>query len=140
MVIVAAVDSSEKASKVIDQANKLAEKFGDVIHVAHVMKKSEVIEAGLDPSETDNSAKMRATAKEVGLKKIDDHPGTVEMEVVGLVGNPADEIVEYATEQNARYIVVSPKRQSQTGKILFGSVAQSILLNASCPVVSVTDL
>ena len=46
------------------------------------------------------------------------------------------EFVAYADEQDARYIVVSPQQRSQTGKILFGSVAQSVLLNAGCPVVS----
>nr|WP_241768123.1 universal stress protein [Haloferax sp. ATB1] len=55
---------------------------------------------------------------------------------MGLVGDPAEEVTEYADEQDASYIVVSPRRRSRTGKMLFGSVAQSILLNASCPVVS----
>lgn len=142
MVIVAAVDSSEKASKVVTQANELAEKYGDSVHIVHVMRKSEVIES----KETDIGAEertdmdaMRTAASEVGVNMLDRRPTTVETEVRGLIGNPADEIVQYVDEQNARYVIVSPKRRSQTGKILFGSVAQSILLNVSCPVVSITD-
>ena len=142
MVIVAAIDSSERASDVLDQATELAEKFDDGVHLAHVMKQSEVIaskESDIQTGERTDMDEMRAIAREFGLKMLDGRPATVEVEVVGLIGNPADTIVRYAAEQEARYIVVSPKRQSQTGKILFGSVAQSILLNADCPVVSFTN-
>jgi nucleotide-binding universal stress UspA family protein len=141
MVIIAAIDSSERASEVVTQANELAEKYGDSVHIVHVMGKSEVIESkesSIGAEETTDMDAMRTAASEVGLKMLDGRPTTVETEVNGLIGNPADEIVRYVDEQNARYVVVSPKRQSQTGKILFGSVAQSILLNASCPVVSIT--
>jgi nucleotide-binding universal stress UspA family protein len=143
MVIVAAIDSSERASAVLDRATELAEKFDDEIHLAHVMKKSELIaskESDIQSGEPTDMDKMRAIAREFGLRMLDDRPATVEVEVVGLIGNPADAIVGYAADQEARYIVVSPKRQSQTGKILFGSVAQSILLNAHCPVVSFTNV
>ena len=142
MVIVAAVDSSEKASKVVMQANELAEKYDDSVHIVHVMRKSEVIESketDIGAEETTDMNVMRTAASEVGLNMLDGHPTTVETEVRGLIGNPADKIVQYADEQNARYVIVSPKRRSQTGKILFGSVAQSILLNVACPVVSLTD-
>ena len=64
------------------------------------------------------------------------HPPDAEVVAVGRIGDPASEIVSYAEEQDARYIVVSPQQRSQTGKILFGSVAQSVLLDADCPVVS----
>jgi len=143
MVILAAIDKSERAPEVVKQADILAEKFGDEIHVAHVMKKSEVIESkksDVGSVEAPNIDKMRATAKDVGQNILNDCSAESELEVIGLIGNPADEIVEYAREVDSRYIIVSPKRQSQTGKILFGSVAQSILLNAHCPVVSFTDL
>lgn len=143
MAIVAAIDSSEKSSKVVTQANELAEKYGDSVHIVHVMRKSEVIESketNIGAEETTDMDAMRTAAREVGLNMIDGRPATVETEVRGLIGNPADEIVRYANEQSARYVVVSPKRKSQTGKILFGSVAQSILLNASCPVVSIIDV
>lgn len=143
MVIVAAVDSSEKASRVVTQANELAEKYDDSVHIVHVMRKSEVIESketDIGAEETTDMDAMRTAASEVGLNMLDGRPTTVETEVRGLIGNPADEIVQYVDEQNARYVIVSPKRRSQTGKMLFGSVAQSILLNVSCPVVSLTDV
>jgi nucleotide-binding universal stress UspA family protein len=143
MTIVAAVDSSERASKVVDQANELAKKFDENIHIIHVMNRSEVIEhrkSDVNGAEAVGEDGMRSTARKVALEMLDEHPTTVETEVTGLIGNPADEIVKFADKQDAKYVIVSPKRQSKTGKILFGSVAQSILLNASCPVISVTDI
>lgn len=143
MVVVAAIDSSEKAPKVVAQADNLAEKFGDEIRAAHVMKKSEVIESkesDIASAESPEREDLQAIARDIGQKMLDSCSTRAEMEVVGLVGNPADEIVKYAIEQDSRYIVVSPKKKSQTGKILFGSVAQSIILNADCPVVSFTDV
>ncbi|GAD53521.1 universal stress protein [Halarchaeum acidiphilum MH1-52-1] len=61
----------------------------------------------------------------------------VEATPVGLVGDPADEIVSYASEHNASYTVVGGRRRSAVGKALFGSVTQSVLLDAEIPVVTV---
>jgi nucleotide-binding universal stress UspA family protein len=143
MTIVAAIDKSDRATEVVNQADTLAEKFDDEIYVVHVMKKSEVIESKeLDTGsiESPDLEEMRATARNAGQNTLSDYSADSVLEFIGLIGNPADEIVDYAREVDSRYIVVSPKQQSQTGKILFGSVAQSILLNAHCPVVSFTDL
>lgn len=139
MVIVAAVDRSDRASGVVDEAETLAEKFELQLHVVHVMKRSEAIELEGDSvsnNEVDSIGDLRARAAETAEKLLRTLQTDVDSETVGLIGDPATEIVKYAEEQSARYIVVSPQRKSQTGKILFGSVAQSILLTATCPVVS----
>lgn len=56
---------------------------------------------------------------------------------VGLIGRASSEILSYASEVGAEYIVVGPRKRSPAGKALFGSVAQSLLLDADIPVVSV---
>lgn len=50
---------------------------------------------------------------------------------------PSQEIVDLATEINAIMIVIGLRRRSPVGKLLLGSNAQQILLDASCPVVAV---
>lgn len=142
MGIVAAVDTSERAPDVLSQAITLAEQFGERVHVVHVMKRSEAIEAETSSITKDDAVtieELRATAARVATDLLDEQSVTADTEEVGLIGNPADEIVEYARQHDMRYIVVSPQKKSQTGKLLFGSVAQSILLNAPCPVVSVIN-
>jgi len=64
----------------------------------------------------------------------------VEITGIGRIGDPAAEIVEYTNRTDARYVVVSPQRRSQTEKILSGSAAQSIFLEAECPVISLRAL
>ncbi|WP_336022287.1 universal stress protein [Halobellus salinisoli] len=140
MVIVAAVDRSDQASAVLEEADVLAQQFDDVVHVLHVMKRSEAIQAEEDSvGHGDDGipvSKLRDRAAQIASALVDDHQFGAEAKAVGRVGDPAAEIVDYAEAQDARYVVVSPQQRSQTGKILFGSVAQSVLLNAHCPVVS----
>ncbi|MCQ9164462.1 universal stress protein [Arthrobacter sp. STN4] len=52
-------------------------------------------------------------------------------------GSPADELLRIAAEDEASLIVIGLRRRSPVGKILFGSTAQEVLLNADCPVVAV---
>lgn len=142
MVIVAAVDKTERASTILNQASTLAEEFDDSIHVVHVMKRSEAVDTETSSIRNDDAIsldQLEDIAASVAIDAIEEQFLSVETQGVGLIGDPADELIEYAEQQAARYIVVSPHRRSQTGKILFGSVAQSVLLNASCPVVSIIE-
>lgn len=58
----------------------------------------------------------------------------------GRVGNAAKEIIAEADRRDAKFIVMGGRRRSPTGKALFGSVTQSVLLNAERPVVSVVGM
>jgi len=49
-------------------------------------------------------------------------------------GDPADQLLEVAQDENADLIVVAGRKRSPTGKALFGSVTQSVILNAERPV------
>lgn len=50
---------------------------------------------------------------------------------------PADEIVALAAEHNAALVVIGLRRRTPVGKLLLGSTAQRILLDAGCPVLTV---
>ena len=51
--------------------------------------------------------------------------------------SPGEDIVEYARESQAEEIIVGVKRRSKVGKLLMGSTAQYVILQAKCPVVTV---
>ena len=63
----------------------------------------------------------------------------IEHEVRQLVrGNePADDLIAVAEEINADFIVIGLRRRTPVGKLIMGSNAQRILLEAPCPVLAV---
>lgn len=51
--------------------------------------------------------------------------------------NASEEIIRLATVEGIDLIVIGIRRRSTVGKLLLGSTAQDLLLNAPCPVLSV---
>lgn len=62
-----------------------------------------------------------------------------DFEILTLVrGNdPTDDLMEVANNNDAALIVIGLRRRSPIGKLVLGSNAQRILLEADCPVLSV---
>lgn len=137
MVIVAAIDRSERARDVIDQAEALAGAFDDEIHVVHVLTYGEFSELERTNVEETGKTKpmeeVRAVAADIAEEVVDDPDAP--FEYVGLVGDPPETVADYADDQGARYIVTSGRKRSPAGKAIFGSVAQGIIMNATTPVV-----
>jgi nucleotide-binding universal stress UspA family protein len=50
---------------------------------------------------------------------------------------PAEELVEAAGRVGASVLVIGVRRRTPAGKLLFGSQAQRVLLDADCPVLAV---
>lgn len=51
--------------------------------------------------------------------------------------DPAEELISVANTTDADFIVIGLRRRSPVGKLLLGSNAQRVLLDASCPVLAV---
>lgn len=141
MVIVAAVDKSELDGAVLTEASSLSKAYDEPVHVVYVLKSDEFV--NMEKKEIEN--KGQPAEREV----IDEFVTNVASEIsanlevpakpVGLVGNVSENILRYSNEKDARYIVISIRKRSPTGKAIFGSVSQSILLNADRPVVTVSQ-
>jgi nucleotide-binding universal stress UspA family protein len=50
---------------------------------------------------------------------------------------PGEDIVGFAKDTGAAEIIIGVKSRSKVGKLLFGSTAQAVILQAHCPVVTV---
>ena len=72
---------------------------------------------------------VRSTLRDAGVEH------EVRQLVRGL--DPADDLVNVATEVSADIIVIGLRRRSPVGKLILGSNAQRVLLDAPCPVLAV---
>lgn len=139
MVIVAAVDQSERGPGIVEEANELGEAFDEPVHVVNVLSRSEFV--GLERTSVTDTGKsiprddVLDIAEDIAREAID-KSGVDDATPVGLLGEPADEIINYGESNDARYIVIAGRKRSPVGKALFGSVVQSLMLDSDVPVVS----
>ncbi|UPV72746.1 universal stress protein [Halorussus limi] len=128
-----------------DRTEELASAVSDVagptgarVVLAHVFTDEEfdgvVSQLDYDPNgeiDPDEVAARHATVRQ--LTDAFDEAG-VEYNVRGRVGAHGETIVDLANEVNADRVVVGGRKRSPTGKAVFGSTAQEVMLNAPCPV------
>ncbi|WP_394743200.1 universal stress protein [Natronococcus roseus] len=139
MVVIAAVDRSDRSADVVREAETLAAKFDEPLHIVHALTRSELVDLGRSAQAGESSDKDRI--RDVAADIADEAASGLSMpyETVGLVGEPASAILDYAETQETRYLVVGPRKRSPAGKALFGSVAQSLLLDSEYPLVTITN-
>lgn len=58
----------------------------------------------------------------------------VNYEIRGAIGPHGEEIIRLAEEDESDLVVVGGRKRSPTGKAVFGSTAQEVMLSAPCPV------
>ena len=79
-------------------------------------------------SEQDLEA-IRAELRDAGVEH------DIRQLVLGM--DPADDLVNVANDVDAEFIVIGLRRRSPVGKLILGSNAQRVLLDAPCPVLAV---
>lgn len=140
--IVVAIDLSEMSRDVLRYAARLTESSpGAQLLVTHVVPDPwqqpwTVEAAGIDFVQlqkdwmSEAAGRLDALVETEGLT-----PGAFTR--ILLVGRPADMIVELATDRQADAIVVGTHGYGPVKHMVLGSVAERILRNATCPVVTV---
>ncbi|WIV65919.1 universal stress protein [Natrialbaceae archaeon AArc-T1-2] len=141
MVIVAAVNETERAGAVVEEARTLADRFDDELHVVHVLTRSEFTDI--------EQEQVKQTGQPAGKQNVEELAADIATELaeqvtdeftpVGLIGDPDERIVRYAREQDARYTVIGGRKRSPIGKAVFGSTAQSVLMSSDQSVLVVID-
>lgn len=144
MVILAAIDETERSMSVATLAYDLAATYGDTLIALHVIPTEEYeahkeaikdIPEFRDYSIAQGTKGAEQFAREFVMQAIGD-PGDVPIQARGRVGNVSDEIIDEADSIEPRFLTISGRRRSPAGKALFGNTAQKILLNVECPVVT----
>jgi len=62
-------------------------------------------------------------------------PCTTRLLVRGMT--PGEDLVQFIEENGIDEVIIGVRRRSRVGKLLFGSTAQKVILDAKCPVVTV---
>lgn len=145
MTIVAAIDGDEHSGAVVDIGYDMATTYDVPLEVIHVAPKEEFEayqKSLLETNEFSNYSisQHKESAAKVSREIIKSTLGdrnTSAVTAIGRVGNPVEEILDHAAEADSQFIVIGGRKRSPTGKAIFGSATQSILLESDGPVVTV---
>jgi len=129
MNILVGFDGSKIANDVIKLANKHAKAFKANVYIVTSL------EQGPDLKKEDiDKAESKLEKIETSFKT-DDIPCEAQASVS--FQSPGEALVRFAKDNDVDEIIIGVKRRSKVGKMVFGSTAQHIILEAPCPVVSV---
>ncbi|WP_290819239.1 universal stress protein [Halovivax sp.] len=130
---------ADRTDELAEAVVEVAEPAGATVVLAHVFTSDEYDEVcrrlefdpDLEEIDPNDVAKRHATIRDLArtLEGAD-----VDYEVTGAVGDHGESIVDLASEADADRVVVGGRRRTPTGKAVFGSTAQEVLLSAPCPV------
>lgn len=124
----------DRVERLTEETVEIAEPTGAEVVLAHAFTEEgyEVTRSklNLDDATPDRVAERNEPIRD--LREVLDEAG-VEYTIHGRVGDPGESMVDLAETVGADIVVVGGRERSPAGKALFGSVAQSIMLDAPCP-------
>lgn len=142
--ILAPFDFSNHAEASVKSAFELARQFGATLHLVHVLAEpvtaiapEPMIVSAPPPEfyhESEQSCKTALERTIAGMNMPD-----VKVETAALWGSPVDAVLEYAAKHAIDLIVISTHGRTGLSHVLLGSVAESIVRNANCPVLTMRD-
>lgn len=129
MKILVGYDGSAPSKEALKLARKHTAAFGGTVDVVTSMKKGtanqrQEMETALCALE---EVKSLFVEKNVACK--------THLLIRGM--SPGEDLIEFAQENKIDEILIGVRRRSKVGKLLMGSTAQFVILESSCPVVSV---
>jgi nucleotide-binding universal stress UspA family protein len=125
MNIIVAYDGTREAKEAARVATRHAKAFNARIILTYSM---------VGGPEIPKKAEKELQLQEIALKEEGFECESL-LSVRGL--DIGEDIIKIAEEKQAEEIIIGIQRKSKVGKLLFGSTAQYIIMNAACPVVTV---
>lgn len=98
----------------------------------HVFQDDDRIDPATDEGTPDDVESVRAVREYL-------HDRDVGVELLGDRNDPVEAILEQADEHDVDAIVIGGRKRSPAGKVLFGSVSHSVLMNTDIPVMLTGD-
>ncbi len=129
MKIMVAYDKSNVSKEALEVSKKHAKVFGAQVCVITSMLGGREV-----PREEFANAERELEHAGV-LLKAENIPCETHLLVRGL--SPGEDIVQFAKEKAMDEIIIGVRKRSKVSKMLLGSTAQYVIINAPCPVVAV---
>lgn len=107
------------------------------VTVLHVAENKEYLDDGIVRPEDLHDDEDLPSSVTVAADTLQEH--NISFEILKEQADPQTRIIELANEMDADRIIMSGRKQTPIGKVMFGSVTQSVLLNASTPVTVITE-
>jgi len=135
--ILCPVDFSEVSGKSIRYAREFAVGMGASLHLLNVVEpRPMAVDMSLSyvPLEEDLEKAAREDLEEIaGAER--KHGVEVSLDV--RIGSPSDSILEVAAEEGVSLIILGSHGKTGLSRLLMGSVAESVVRKAKCPVLIV---
>ena len=129
MKILLAYDGSNAAMDAMKLAVKHGKAFDGTVYVIHSLP------GGTEDNEEKIAVANDQLAFAESLFKKEGVACEAHLLVRGLP--PGEDIVRFAEEKKIETIIMGVRRRTQVGKLLFGSTAAFVILNAPCPVITI---
>ena len=127
MKILVGYDGSDASKRALELARDHARAFDAKIYVLHSIL-SDWPKEEYEQQEKDLESVRNSLEK-------DNFPCETFLKISNLM--PGEHLVQFAKENSIDEIIIGVKMRSRVGKLLMGSVAQYVILNAPCIVVTV---
>jgi nucleotide-binding universal stress UspA family protein len=129
MRILVGYDGSTSSKEALKLARKHAKAFGAAVDIVTSMEK------GTEGQQQDIEEAERGLEWAKSMFSDKGIDCSTHLLIRGMA--PGEDLIEFARENKVDEIVVGVKRRSKVGKLLMGSTAQYVILQAPCAVVSV---
>jgi nucleotide-binding universal stress UspA family protein len=129
MILMICYDDSQNAQRALEEGLKVARQWCSTVYITTSIEKGmEKDLAFIKAAEEQLSdAKARFTRESI----------LCETDILHHAQSPGDDLIDYAVKNKVEVIIIGIKKISKVGKMLFGSTAQQVILDAPCPVLTV---
>ncbi len=129
MKIMVGLDGSNSSKEALRLAKEHAKTYNARVELVYSMEKgTEAQQKEIEQAQND---------MENEKKLLEDDGISCDTHLLILGMTPGEDLVDFAEKNEVDEIVIGVRRRSKVGKLVFGSTAQHVILNAHCPVVTV---
>ncbi len=123
-------DGSKRAKKALELAREHAKVWGASLEVVSSIERELSLKRSfIEKKEQDLENEVKAVLSGSGI--------SYEIDLLIDTLSPEEQMVRFAEKEAIDQIFIGIQKQSKVGKLVFGSIAQYMLLRAPCPVVTV---